>query len=117
MKWFTKKEIDITLPQEECDHDWEVVGHSDYYGCYWKFSGVIDEIITKEEYNKIKDNDDYGYYKKLPNKVCLKCGECYDGDKIAQEWLQNKKIEEEQRGKERQQRKELAIKMWENCNE
>jgi hypothetical protein len=108
--------------EEECGHDWEVVSEGEYYAVYHSFSlySRLKEYTKDVSYYIDKEHcaeergDIYNYYwMTMKNKVCLKCGECYDGDKIAEEWIKEQEEAKKKSKQEKIQRKELAKKIWE----
>ena len=127
MKFFRRFAPDLEL-NDKCNHDWEEVD-------YWYWDDIIKEVVQIPE---VTDNVlGYGYmsftYKghsfwgrkpefmrtEYPKqKVCLKCGECYNGVQEAIDkfrkwvdcWAKCKQDESD--------RKNLAKKMWkEGCHD
>lgn len=107
--------------EKKCYHDWEKLDFIGWYEVVWWNATEMffrDKEKARKYLNKLSEihGRDYIYIDKVCNMVCLKCGECYDGNKEVKKWFKKRAEGIVSRKRKKQQRKELAEKMWEDCN-
>ena len=81
------------IKKDKCNHDWEIINEYLFY-----------YSVLNRTYHSFTFEADVHYnplIRVVIDKVCLKCGECYNGFKIMKE-----------HNKAKEKRKELAEKLW-----
>jgi hypothetical protein len=122
MKWYKRLFYYIRknkLPEPECKHDWYTPDAPPEYYKYTRNSTWLDKYITADRFKEIEQEDrssrryncrwDYSATKK---KVCLNCGECYDEDKIAAQWIDANNLKKKIAKQEAEKRHEIGERMW-----
>jgi len=92
-----------------CNHDWEIIG---YGKVYRYFRSCIEEYEYYLEYFLVNDCE---FAKPAKKMVCIKCGKCVDEEIVWKKRYLIQELNKEIKRKEKEKRKKLAEKMWENC--
>lgn len=107
--WCPERHNDNKIEEENCYHDWEVVERRDNYWIdRWKSYYISEQDPNKRNgqyFYLDRTQTIYGHkrYFKAVRRVCLLCGECQDEIGLI-----------EKKESEKEERKELAKKMWKN---